>query len=253
MKRIWSWDKGKLQEKKSFSEILCLPETRRIISITGAGGKTTTIRRLAEECEELGLRTIVTTTTHMKKEAMFLTDPSFETIGEELRRKGSVWFGASAAQTEKVGGMQETFLEKIFLDETLSDICLIEADGAKGMPCKAPAEWEPVIWRKSTDVLTVYGMDAVGCTFQEAAFRLKKVLTIVNKNALDLIQPDDIAKLGASRRGGRKRVSDAMKYWIILNKADSLQRLHYAKETCRQLERLGVTNIIVTANGEAEV
>lgn len=253
MKKIWTWDNQKLQVKTSFSEILDLTGSRRILSVTGAGGKTTTIRRLAEECVKLGLRTAVTTTTHMKKEADFLTDPSFEKLRADICRKKIVWFGASVPETGKIGRMPEAFLEQIVSDETLTDICLIEADGAKGMPCKAPAEWEPVISGSSTDVLAVYGIDAVGCAFQDVAFRLKNVLAIVNKKPLDLIQPDDIAKLGASSQGGRKCVSDAMKYWIVLNKADSYQRLHCAEEICRQLDRLGVRNIIVTANGEAEV
>ena len=51
-------------------------------------------------------------------------------------------------------------------------ICfLIEADGARRLPCKVPESWEPVIYQKSTRVLAVYGLDAVGKSFREACFR----------------------------------------------------------------------------------
>ena len=39
---------------------------------------------------------------------------------------------------------------------------LIEADGAKCLPLKVPAEHEPVILPETTHVLSLYGMDAVG-------------------------------------------------------------------------------------------
>ena len=39
-----------------------------IISVLGAGGKTTTIRRMTEEFAQLKRKVIVTTTTHMRVE-----------------------------------------------------------------------------------------------------------------------------------------------------------------------------------------
>ena len=42
----------------------------------------------------------------------------------------------------------------------LADLILIEADGARMMPCKVPAAYEPVILPETDTVLGVLGLDA---------------------------------------------------------------------------------------------
>ena len=41
-------------------------------------------------------------------------------------------------------------------------LVLIEADGARRLPLKVPAEHEPVIPEMTTHVLSVYGLDSIG-------------------------------------------------------------------------------------------
>ena len=55
---------------------------------------------------------------------------------------------------------------------TLADIVLIEADGAKRMPCKAP-DWrdEPVLLPQCDTVLAVAGLSALRHPLREVCFR----------------------------------------------------------------------------------
>ena len=48
------------------------------------------------------------------------------------------------------------------LAEMHADVTLIEADGARCLPFKAPKPWEPVIPEETTDIVLVMGMDAEG-------------------------------------------------------------------------------------------
>ena len=60
---------GRLYEAESFLSIVKPDYTEcPMIAAVGAGGKTSTLRRLAEEYALLGKKAIVLTTTHMKEE-----------------------------------------------------------------------------------------------------------------------------------------------------------------------------------------
>ena len=56
----------------------------------------------------------------------------------------------------------------------LSDLVLIEADGSKCLPCKVPADHEPVLLPESDIVVAVLGLSALGRSLKECCFRLKK-------------------------------------------------------------------------------
>uniref|UniRef100_UPI0006D0D296 hypothetical protein n=1 Tax=Mediterraneibacter glycyrrhizinilyticus TaxID=342942 RepID=UPI0006D0D296 len=63
---ILSYESGRLTEKKSYREALRLESSvSPILSITGAGGKTTTALHLAYEYKEVGNPAVVTTSTHL--------------------------------------------------------------------------------------------------------------------------------------------------------------------------------------------
>lgn len=219
-----------------------------VISVTGAGGKTSVIRRMAEEAVSMGLHPIVTTTTHMRREEQFLVEPTKEQVRERIELRGQAWLGASCEKKEKIQGMPLTFLEMLYRERT-GDLFLVEADGARMLPCKVPGEREPVIWRKTTHVLSVYGLDSVGQPLGEACFRAEQAAKLLKKKQTDLITPADIAVLGIHRLGGCKGVSEQMRHWIILNKADE-GRMDVADEISRELSRSGFTDVLVTVKGK---
>ena len=81
---------------------------------------------------------------------------------------------------------------------------MIEADGARRLPCKVPESWEPVIYQKSTRVLAVYGLDAVGKSFREACFRPGLAAEILEKKITDPISAVDIARLALEAAAGKE-------------------------------------------------
>ena len=165
MTSIWKWESGNLQIKKSLLDGLQITETaKEVISVVGAGGKTTTIRRLTDEMEKRQKNVAVTTTTRMKKEPHFLLGADAERITQRWGQTHQVWFGEQDDNPEKVRGVSEALLDEV--RKYGPDLFLIEADGARRLPCKVPESWEPVIYQKSTRVLAVYGLDAVGKTMR---------------------------------------------------------------------------------------
>ena len=242
----WTDDGWKREERLLDALGLNKEEGPRVVSLVGAGGKTTVVRRFREECLGAGISHVVTTTTHMQfeKAGDFLSEASLERVMEMVGRFRTVWLGEPVSEG-KMKGFPVDFLEQVYAKGLW---LLVEADGAKRLPVKAPAEHEPVVVPFSTDVLAVYGLDAVGRPIGEACFRVDKVMALLGKTAVDRLTAVDIVRLAASAAGGRKQVTDGMRYGVILNKADTPERLFVAEEIARGLRAAGVETILATAD-----
>lgn len=203
---------GQLREHNMLLEALSLVDitgSEPRIAAVGAGGKTTVLKRLAEEYLALGRQSVIITTTHMKKEntEKFLVDPSEEEILRVQRREGYVIAGA-------------------------------EADGARMFPVKIPAEHEPVFAGRETSVLAVYGLDALGQKIRDAGFRAERMAEFLHKDVKDRLEARDIAALALSCHGGRKGVAEDIQYRVVLNKADTEERRRTALEVWKEMERI---------------
>lgn len=242
---VKNYQEGLLTEKDSLSEALNIKINNPVISVTGAGGKTTLIRILAEEYRRKKIPVIVTTTTHMLAEdsPWFLLEPSIDKAVKLLESEGMVWVGMPA-ENGKMKALPDEFLDRL---TTFGYPLLIEADGAKKLPLKVPAGHEPVIIPKTTHVLGVYGLDAVGSPLKEVCFRRDIAAEILDAKMTDDVKEEDIAKLAFDSRGGKKGVLPYMEYRVVLNKADNIRREQTACRIGRLAEKQGFTGITVTA------
>ena len=215
------------------------------LSVVGAGGKTTVIARLMKEHEKRGIPVVVSTTTHIQqiKASYFLDKPSGQRMRQILKDKGKVWMGYPCGNG-KIKAFTEQEQKKL-LDEAIAmGACvLIEADGAKGRPCKAPADYEPVLHPDTVLVLSVYGLQAIGAAIEDSCLRVDKVEEILGKSGQDILTTHDIAILAASRKGGRKGVASSMDYQVILNQADDERLKEAAAGIGEELFRQGIRRV----------
>lgn len=242
---------GNLVLKQSLCEALGAADAiAPRIAAVGAGGKTTTLKRLAAEYAKMGCRPIVTTTTHMFREdsPFFLEDPSVQEILNLLEKKGCVFAGAKAGNG-KIKMLPNPVLEAVL---KLPNPVLIEADGAKRLPAKFPADHEPVILPQTTHVLSVYGLDALGKRISESCFRPELLADFLKKPPEDILTAGDIASLAQSDQAGKKGVEKSMEYIVILNKADTPERCSAALKIWETMEHKDRTKVIVTAWGIQE-
>jgi len=113
--------------------------------------------RLGRELADRGWRVITTTTTMIRPP---LPDQSQELIVEDradqaLRRvsaalqlKGSITLASQRLSAEnKLRGIEPEWVRSL---RPLADVVIIEADGARGLPLKAPATHEPVVPTETT-------------------------------------------------------------------------------------------------------
>src|SRR5437588_3673931 len=134
------------------SDLLTLPP-HPLISIVGAGGKTTTMYTLASELAQRGKRVITTTTTNIyfpaKGETGTLivapqTAAFLKMIRASWKQHYHVTVAGNAIDAGKLAGLQPAQPYELLM-KSGADVVIVEADGARRRMIKAPAEHEPVI------------------------------------------------------------------------------------------------------------
>lgn len=217
---------AKQQEEDSFLHAFSLDPCSRV-SVVGAGGKTTLVKQLAKECVKAGWHPVVTTTTHMWKEDRpeFYAGESLEELLKVRERYGFVIAGTDAGKG-KIRALPEKIQKELF---QLPAPIIIEADGARGLPVKFPADHEPVILPETDVVVTVYGLSAVGKPLKDVCFRWEEAAGFLKKSLEEKLTAADIAKLACSPFGGRKGVRSGMRHILFLNQTDTEEDLCTAR------------------------
>ena len=214
------------------------PKVHRLTALVGGGGKSSTMYAMARQAMDLGLRVVVTTTTHI------LPHPKLPLTGDPaslpalLAEHRVVTLGAYDARGKLTGaGDPAACLE-------VADVVLIEADGAKLRPLKAPADHEPVIPPACDAVIASAGLDCVGKPVEEICHRPERVCTLLGVSPDHRITPADVAAILSSPLGGRKSVGQAMAFRCLLNKADDDQRRAWGEEIKTLLAQQGIDSTI---------
>jgi probable selenium-dependent hydroxylase accessory protein YqeC len=223
-----------------------LHEKKHIVSLVGAGGKTTVMYQLAEHFASLGKKVLVSTTTHIFQPACNFAQNIAEV--EALWQAGSyAVVGNVEAGTGKLTQLQTDVFETY---SAIADLVLIEADGAKRLPCKAPAENEPVLLPASDTVIAVMGLDALHQPILEVCFRLEKVQEVLAVTPEHCLTEEDAVKLLLSEQGAFKNVGQR-NYFIVLNKCDDKNKLDSALKIKSLLGKEGFDLEKLWIRGEA--
>ena len=223
-----------------------LQEKKHIVSLVGAGGKTTVMYQLAEHFASLGKKVLVTTTTHIFQPASNFAQSLAEV--EALWQAGSyAVVGNVEAGTGKLTQLQTDVLETY---SALADLVLVEADGAKHFPCKAPDENEPVLLPECDIVIAVMGLDALHQPIKKVCFRLEKVMEVLDVTFEHCLTEEDAVKILLSEHGAFKNVGQR-NYFIVLNKCDNENRVNSAFKIKRLLEKEGFDLEKLWIRGEA--
>lgn len=225
-----------------YEEFPFLNETKHVISLVGAGGKTTLMYAFAERYVKTGVRVIVTTTTHIARpeEKLWAKNPGQVS---KLWAQGMYAVVGNACEDGKLKGLSEEELNAYI---QMADVVLVEADGAKRMPCKVPAAHEPVIPDHCDIVVGVMGMDAYGKPIEEVCFRKNETLRLLNAAPMDWLNEAMMAKILSSVSGTRKSVGERA-YYVVLNKCDTKERICVAEKIRELLRKQGIENCIFTS------
>ena len=143
---------------------------RGIVSLIGAGGKTSLMYTLARELTGAGRRVLTTTTTKIfvpgpeESHALIVARDPRQVVARARELLGESTLLTAAAESNlpanKLHGFDVGAIARI-AEANIFDWIVIEADGAARRPLKACAGHEPVVPPFSTSVVAVAGLDAV--------------------------------------------------------------------------------------------
>ena len=214
---------------------------RGITAIVGGGGKTTLMEGLAGILSRSGT-VVVTTSTHIFPPAGIRTASDPERIREILECDGICCAGKEEPGSGKLTAPAASFAEL----EQMAGYVLVEADGAKRLPLKAPGDREPVIPPGTGMVIAVAGLDGIGKRIRETCFRPERYAAAAGRKEEDPVRPEDAAAVLASREGQRKGLPDGAEFAVILNKADTEERTRDAEIIRNMLQDRGIRNVYIT-------
>ncbi len=193
----------------------------QIITVVGAGGKTTVSKTLGRSLSHMGKKVLFTTTTHIRRPG----DISVTVGGiEDIAPLGGL---SAAAKTQIAAGKLQGFSGEdidALAQKNLFDFIVVEADGAKGRPIKAPEAWEPVYPPDTCLAIGVIGLNCLGQPLSDAVVHRSALFAkITGANPGEALSQKHLLALVRHPNGLFRHVPPHAKKIVFLNKTDLLK------------------------------
>ena len=217
--------------------------------------------RLAAEIVEAGGRVITTTTTRIFAAQTRLAPVHVYSLPElhaALQTSPHVLFTNEVDPVEgKTHGIALEAIQNLksqisgtarepLRDANLKIPILIEADGSRMRPFKAPADHEPVIPDCATLVVPVVGIDIIGKPLTEKYVHRPELVARIHPGKT--VTPEMVAAVLAHSQGGRKGVPAGARVVPLINKVEDEAQLQTAREIAEQLIAMeGIDGVVIGA------
>ncbi len=216
-------------KKRSLVDVIS-PDKNSVISVVGAGGKTTTIFTLARELSSNGFSVLIASTTAMfhpdklkhPYDKLIIGTPE-TVISSVYPDVGKITFAAGLydQQTEKVKGYKPEEVD-FFYKKGIFDFILVEADGARQLPIKAPADHEPLIPSSTSIVIGVVGLNCLDKPLHSSHVHRPEIFSELCSLPMGgKITESTIESLVHAPNGLFKHSPVKAKNIVLLNKADN--------------------------------
>lgn len=207
---------------------------KELICFVGGGGKTSSMLRLAKELKEIGKSILVTTTTKIYKPNekdydRLIVEPNQDIVwdGNQMLKGEITFLGQGISSENKLLGVNKEIIDDLFQKEKF-DYILVECDGAKNKPIKAPAFHEPVIPPKAGIVVGVIGLDALNKRINNESVHRPNIFSeIVSGKINEKIDEHKVVNLITSKEGLFKGIPKRSNKYLFLNKAETESRFRY--------------------------
>lgn len=207
------------------------------LAFVGAGGKTTALFSLARELlgnsKNDSATVLITATTHLSRDQLGLADHHIviKTTADisamaEVLPAGVLLLTAGVSQAERVSGLDIQLLEEVLMLANVHHVpLLVEADGSRRRPMKAPADHEPAIPPWVEQVVVVAGLSALGRPLApEWVHRLERFASLSGLSPEEAITGDSAVNVLTHPKGGLKNIPSGARKMVLLNQADTPER-----------------------------
>jgi probable selenium-dependent hydroxylase accessory protein YqeC len=219
-------------------------KTRDVISLVGAGGKTTLMFRLARELLLRGKKVVTTTTTKIAEPSSGETGSLFvdsdegniiDFVRSHLDQYAHITVARERLDSGKLRGISQNLVNELWRGGGI-DAIIVEADGAAGRPVKAPRENEPVIPTTTSLVVAILGADGMGKELNdENVFQPERVSKITGIAVGERLTDEAMAILMTHSEGIFKGTPSSSRVVAFLNKVDLPDGVAKAKNIARKV------------------
>ncbi len=226
-----------------------------MLSLIGAGGKTTTLFRLAHELWEEKHKVLVTTTTKIFKPAkphvqkLYVTQ-DLEVLLDELAKIKEpliVGVGYGLDDTGKLIGLPPEWFDSLRRRGGM-DWILIEADGAASRPLKVPAEHEPVVPEGCALTVWVMGIKVLGKPLTtDWVHRAERGAALLGVQPGSPVTEELIFRLVQHPQGCLKGIPPKSRKIALINQADTPEEVKQASSVGDALIRCGIERVVITS------
>ena len=220
-----------------FTEIPDILPSHPVISIAGAGGKTTLMFALAKT---LSGTVITTTTTKVGEHQIKSADMQIPLSDfPPTKTKKIIWVSPSLLpHNGKITGCGESEFTRLAAISARNNWPLIaETDGAAMRHIKAPAAHEPVIPPECNICFYLVGLDVLGLPLNaENVHRPDLFSEITGLKQGDSITTNSVIRLLEHPEGGLKNVPDNTLHLAYLTHADTKERKTAGQNIAEKLE-----------------
>lgn len=227
----------------------------KMLALIGAGGKTTTLFRLAHELLEEGKKVLVTTTTKIFKPAkphvqkLYVARDLDVLLGElsKIKEPMVVGVGHGLDEAGKLVGLPPEWFAALIRSATV-DWILIEADGAAMKPFKVPLDHEPVVPETCPVTVWVMGIKALGQPLDaQHVHRAERAAELLGVELGTPLTEAHILRLAEHPAGCFKGIPRNSRTIALLNQADTVEDVEKARSLGHGLLEFGVERIAVTS------
>jgi molybdenum cofactor cytidylyltransferase len=238
------------------------------LALTGAGGKTTAMFHLGRELVDAAVKkgapgtALLTSTTHLAAGQLSLSDHHFtinspqeiDALGARLP-SGVVLLTGPLGSGQRTRGLDEkAMLHLLALAETSPDgplPLLVEADGSRQRPLKAPADYEPVVPDWVDQVLVFAGLSALGKPLDsEWVHRPERFASLAGLQLGQEISISALEKVLVSQKGGLKGLPDSARRVAVLNQADTEQLRKAGLQLAQAIQGQYAASLIASLNAQ---
>ncbi len=202
------------------------------LALVGAGGKTTALFQLARELQSNTVHgpssIVITSTTHLHIDQVHLADSHWivskpeDLAGLEENPRG-VMLVTGPVDGDRTTGLNDNSIFR------LREVCdshnlplLIEADGSRQRPLKAPADHEPVIPEFVETVVVVAGLTGLGKPLTDEFVHRSEIFAHLSGLKMgETITPEALVRVLTHPSGGLKNIPPQAGRIVLLNQADS--------------------------------
>ncbi|MEM7332071.1 MAG: selenium cofactor biosynthesis protein YqeC [Chloroflexota bacterium] len=224
-----------------------------LIAIVGGGGKSSLLFALERSWPQ---PVVVTTTTRIfaaqiAQARAHLTLDKIDLLDEHLARHGSCLV-IGETHGDKAHGVPIEWPAQLLTRPSVN-LVVVEADGSRMRPVKAPAAHEPVVPPETTLGVIVVGMDALERPISETAHRPELVCQLTGLRPDQTLTPSTLAQLLAHPAGGMKNMPPSAQIAVCLNKCETEERQNKAKQVATHLLTYSSIDRVILTTLQPEV